>query len=256
MAALNGWWGRFCRIGWWPVCQPIRHRSKSITRHFKHMNLVREKLMAITQYIPPKPAIPEECRTHSVTTEQEENGFTRLMYRLTKETFLENKMIVVCHYSYIPGNDMILLRHRLRKYNIHVKFFPTEVMKTFISESKFKNLLPLFAGRSILMVSQELRANEVLRVLKYVPQIVILGACVDDVILSKQGFANFAKLPSLATTQGEVVGALSLMTSQTSILLQRGPVHLIALLEQYVKQQNCEADEAKETGTSDRSEAL
>lgn len=80
--------------------------------------------------------------------------------------------------------------------------------------------------------------------------------CVDDVILSKQGFANLAKLPSLVTAQGEVVRALSLMTSQTSTLLQRGPVHLTFLLEQYIKQQNGEADEVKETGPSDKSEAL
>ena len=165
-------------------------------------------------------------------------------------------MIAVCHYSYIPGNDLILLRHRLRKYNIHVKFFPNEALTTFVSESKFKNLLPLFAGRSILMVSQEVRANEMLRVLKNVPQIILLGGCVDDVILSKKGFVDLAKLPSLVTVQGEVVGVLSLMTSQTSTLLQRGPVYLTSLLEQYIKQQNSKADEAKETRPSDDTAAL
>lgn len=61
------------------------------------------------------------------------------------------------------------------------------------------------------------------------------GACIDDTILSKQGVENFAKLPSLEATQGQVVGALALPSSQTSSLLQHGSAHLTALLEQHIR---------------------
>lgn len=72
------------------------------------------------------------------------------------------------------------------------------------------------------------------------------GACVDNAILSNQGFTDYAKLPSLVTAQGNVVGALSLVTSQTSTLLQRGTVHLTSLLDNYVKQQSGDTVEAKD----------
>ncbi|KAJ6658187.1 hypothetical protein lerEdw1_001454 [Lerista edwardsae] len=247
MAAVTGCCRRFCKTGWLPALQFVRHGSKAVTRHWKAMHIMRLKLMAVTEYIPPKPAIPEACIKPHITYVEEENGFTRLLRRQVEQAFLENKMIVVCQYNRVPGNDMILMRHRLRKYNIHVKFFPNEIMRPFLLESKYKNLLPLFVGRNLLLVSPETRAKEMLRVLKSVPQINLLGAYVDNVILSKQGFTNYAKLPSMVAAQGDVVGALSLVTSQTSTLLQRGTVHLTSLLDHYVKQQSGDAVEAMET---------
>ena len=61
------------------------------------------------------------------------------------------------------------------------------------------------------------------------------GACIDDTILSRQGVENFAKLPSLEAAQGQTVGALALLPSQTSSLLQRGSAHLTALLDQHIR---------------------
>ncbi|KAM6453485.1 large ribosomal subunit protein uL10m isoform 2-T2 [Liasis olivaceus] len=218
------------------------------------MHIMRQKLMAVTEYIPPKPLISETCMKPHVILPEEETGYERLLLRQVKQTFLENKMIVVCQYNYIPGNDMIILRHQLRKYNIHVKFFPSKVITPFLLESKYKNLLPLFVERNLLLVSMETRAQETLRILKRVPQINMLGACIDNVILSKQGFVNYAKLPSIVTVQGETAGVLSLMTSHTSRLLQRGPAHLSSLLDQYVQQES-EKVEEKQMGTSAKLEA-
>ncbi|XP_013913390.1 PREDICTED: 39S ribosomal protein L10, mitochondrial [Thamnophis sirtalis] len=238
MAAVGGWGKRICKTGWLPTLQLIRHGSKSVTRHWKPMHIMREKLMAVTEYIPPKPLDSETCMKPRVILSTEMTDFERLLLRQVKEIFLESKMIVVCQYNYIPGNDMVLFRHRLRKYNIHVKFFPNKIMIPFLSESKYKNLLPLFVERNLLLVSMETKAREALQVLKRVPQINMLGACIDNVILSKQGFVNYSKLPSIITAQGETAGVLSLMTSNTSKLLQRGSVHLSSLLDQYVQQEN------------------
>ncbi|KFV62401.1 hypothetical protein N307_01939, partial [Dryobates pubescens] len=132
--------------------------------------------------------------------------------------------------------EVMLLRHYLRRHNIQVKFVLNEVVRPVLSQSKYRNLLPLFVARNILLVSPEAKAKEMLRVLKGVPQVNLLGACIDDTILSRQGVENFAKLPSLEATQGQTVGALALLPSQTSSLLQRGPAHLTALLDQHLRQ--------------------
>lgn len=63
------------------------------------------------------------------------------------------------------------------------------------------------------------------------------GGCIDDTILSRQGFISYAKLPSLDLAQAELVGRLSLLTAQTHALLQNPPLHLTALLDQHVRQQ-------------------
>ncbi|KAM9215069.1 large ribosomal subunit protein uL10m [Leptosomus discolor] len=234
MAALSG--GRTpWRRGWLPALQLVRRGSKAVTRHWKAMHFQRQKLMAVTEYVPPRPAVPPRCLPRpGKEASEEDNGYARLLRRQVEEVFRDNRMVAVCHYNSMPDEDVVLMRFYLRKHNIEVKFVLNEIVRPVLSQSKYKNLLPLFVARNILLVSPEVKVKEMLRVLKGVPQVNLLGACIDDTILSKRGVENFAKLPSLEVTQGQTVGALALLPSQTSSLLQRGSAHLTALLDQHI----------------------
>ncbi|XP_067992772.1 large ribosomal subunit protein uL10m [Melanerpes formicivorus] len=235
MATLSG--GRApWRRAWLPALQLARRGSKAVTRHWKAMHFQRQKLMAVTEYMPPRPAVPPRCITPPKESLEKEDGYRRLLQRQVREAFRDNRMVAVCQFNSMPEEEVALLRHYLRKHNIQVKFVLNEVVRPVLSQSKYRNLLPLFVARNILLVSPEAKAKEMLRVLKGVPQVNLLGACIDDTILSRQGVENFAKLPSLEATQGQTVGALALLPSQTSSLLQRGPAHLTALLEQHLRQ--------------------
>ncbi|NXY80200.1 RM10 protein, partial [Glareola pratincola] len=222
--------------GWLPALRFVRRGSKAVTRHWKAMHFQRQKLMAVTEYLAPRPAVPPCCLTpRKERVEEEDNGYARLLRRQVEEVFRDNRMIAVCQYNSMPGEDMVLMRHYLRKHNIEVKFVLNEIVRPVLSQSKYKNLLPLFVARNILLVSPELKAKEMLRVLKGTPQISLLGACVDNTILSRKGVENLAKLPSLEVSQGQTVGALALLPSQTSSLLQRGSAHLTALLDEHIR---------------------
>ncbi|NXY54452.1 RM10 protein, partial [Callaeas wilsoni] len=165
----------------------------------------------------------------------QEDGYARLLRRQVEETLRSSRMVAVCQYNSMPDEDAVTFRHYLRKHDIHVKFVLNEVVRPVLAQSKYRNLLPLFVCRNILLVSPEAPAREMLRVLKGVPQVNLLGACIDDTILSRQGVENFARLPSLEVSQGQTVAALSLLSSQTSSLLQRGPSHLTALLDEHIR---------------------
>ncbi|NXK89675.1 RM10 protein, partial [Formicarius rufipectus] len=190
----------------------------------------------------------------------QEDGYVRLLRRQVQEMFRSSRMVAVCQYNSMPDEDLVAMRHYLRKHNIEVKFVLNEVgwadpggkgaswlapdfiprclsqiVRPVLEQSKWKNLLPLFVCRNILLVSPETRAKEMLRVLKRIPQVNLLGACIDDTILSRQGVENFARLPSLETSQGHTVGALALLPSQTSSLLQRGLSFLTVLLEEHIR---------------------
>lgn len=41
--------------------------------------------------------------------------------------FRDNRMIAVCQYNSMPDEDVVLMRHYLRKHNIEVKFVLNEV---------------------------------------------------------------------------------------------------------------------------------
>ncbi|MEJ1285347.1 mitochondrial ribosomal protein L10 [Cricetulus griseus] len=225
------------RAAWLPTLQTVRHGSKAVTRHPRVMHFERQKLMALTEYIPPKPAINPRCLPPPPKPPKEESGLIHLLRRDIVAVFRDNRMIAVCQNVAMSAEDKLLLRHRLRKHNILIKIFPNEVLKPFLGDSKYQNLLPLFIGHNMLLVSEEPKVKEMVRILKSVPFLPLLGGCVDDTILSRQGFVEYAKLPSLDLLQGELVGGLTGLMAQTHYLLQHQPAQLTSLLDQYIKQQ-------------------
>uniref|UniRef100_A0A8C6E249 Large ribosomal subunit protein uL10m n=1 Tax=Moschus moschiferus TaxID=68415 RepID=A0A8C6E249_MOSMO len=230
--------GLLPQAGRLPTHQIIRYGSKAVTRHRRVMHFERQKLMAVTEYIAPKPAINPRCLPPPPRPPQEETGLIRLLRREIAAVFRDNRMIAVCQNVAMSAEDKLLMRHRLRKHRIVMKVFPNQILKPFLENSKYQNLLPLFVGHNLLLVSEEPKVKEMVRILKSVPFLPLLGGCIDDTILSRQGFINYSKLPSLALAQGELVGGLTLLTARTHSLLQHHPLQLTALLDQYSRQQH------------------
>ncbi|XP_037665052.1 39S ribosomal protein L10, mitochondrial [Choloepus didactylus] len=223
--------------GWLPSLQTVRHGSKAVTRHRRVMHFQRQKLMALTEYIPPKPAVNPRCLPSPPSPPQEETGLIRLLRREVAAVFRDNRMIAVCQNVALSAEDKLLIRHQLRKHKILTKAFPNQILKPFLEDSKYQNLLPLFVGHNLLLFSEEPKVKEMVRVLKSIPFLPLLGGCIDDTILSRQGFLHYSKLPSLALVRGELVGGLTLPMARTCSLLQHPPLQLTTLLDQYVRQQ-------------------
>lgn len=55
----------------------------------------------------------------------------RLLKRNLETVFKEYKMIAVLQNNATNAEDMLLLKHRLRKHDIIIKFFPNQVMTDF-----------------------------------------------------------------------------------------------------------------------------
>ncbi|XP_047233042.1 39S ribosomal protein L10, mitochondrial [Girardinichthys multiradiatus] len=224
--------------GWLPLIQSVRHGSKAVTRHKKPLHILKQKLLAVTQYIPPvRPVAPGAYPSKNKHV-QEDNGFTLLLKKDLKKVFEECKMIAVVQKNASSAEEMLVLKHRLFKHGIRVKFFPNQVTRSFLSDSVYCNMAPLFIGPTVLFVSKEPKVKEMLSALKASPQMTLLGGCIDNTLLSAQGVVGYSKLPSVTVIQGELVSGLTMLTSRTASMLQRHPAHLSALLQQYIKQQS------------------
>ncbi|XP_008276009.1 large ribosomal subunit protein uL10m [Stegastes partitus] len=235
--------------GWLPLIQSVRHGSKAVTRHRKPLHFLKQKLLAVTRYVPPKPVVPKGAYPAEKQQVQKDSDFVLILKRDLKKLFQECKMIAVVHNSNSTVEEMINLKYKLYKHGITVKFFPNQVMRSFLSDSVHSNMAPLIVGPTVLFVSKEPKAKEMLRTLRSSPQMTLLGACIDDTLLSAQGVVNYSKLPSVSVVQGELVSGLTMMTSHTASMLQRHPAHLSALLQQYVKQNSSEEAPKAEEAT-------
>ncbi|XP_045925472.1 39S ribosomal protein L10, mitochondrial isoform X2 [Micropterus dolomieu] len=202
------------------------------------MHILKQKLMAVTQYIPPARVAPPGAYPPQTKKVQEDNALTLIMKRDLKNMFQDCKMVAVVQDNASNAEDMMVLKHRLHKHGITVKFFPNQVMRSFLNDSVYCNMAPLFIGPTVLFVSKEPKAKELLTTLKASSQMTLMGACIDNTLLSAQGVLSYSKLPSVTVVQGELVSGLRMLTSCTASMLQRHPAHLSALLQQYVKQQS------------------
>ncbi|MEQ2302631.1 YmL10 [Ameca splendens] len=161
--------------GWLPLIQSVRHGSKAVTRHKKPLHILKQKLLAVTQYMPPvRPVAPGAYPSKNKHV-QEDNGFTLLLKKDLKKVFEECKMIAVVQKNSGSAEEMLVLKHRLFKHGIRVKFFPNQVTRSFLSDSVYCNMAPLFIGPTVLFVSKEPKVKEMLSALKANPQMTLLG---------------------------------------------------------------------------------
>lgn len=58
---------------------------------------------------------------------------------------------------------------------VNPSFLAFQVLKPFLESSKYQNLLPLFVGHNLLLVSEEPKVKEMMRILKGVPFLPLLG---------------------------------------------------------------------------------
>ena len=54
-----------------PLTHNVRHMAKAVTRHRKPMHIIKQKLLALTEYIPPKPLAPPGALTPRARPVQE-----------------------------------------------------------------------------------------------------------------------------------------------------------------------------------------
>ncbi|XP_056368240.1 39S ribosomal protein L10, mitochondrial [Oenanthe melanoleuca] len=199
------------------------------------MHPQRHKLMALTEYLPPRPAPPPRCLPRPGPPAHQEDGQARALRLRAQAVLAASRMLAVCQYNSMPDEDLATLRHFLRRHQIQLHFVLNEIMRPLLAQSRLQELLPLFVCRNVLLVSAEPRARELLRVLRGAPQLTLLGAVIDDTILSRRGLESFAQLPPLELARAQTVAALALLPSHTSCLLQQGPARLTALLDQHIR---------------------
>ncbi|NWW41441.1 RM10 protein, partial [Panurus biarmicus] len=225
MAALGGGGTRW-RRAWLPALQLLRRGSKAVTRHWKAMHFQRQKLLALTEYLPPRPAVPPRCLPCHNTQGREVGrgpgpalqGFGRAFSCGcgTQPGWSLWKSFPVPGGSPICGT----LRSLVAPWGLGMRAPCRSCIhaKEGWAACRSEQSLPEGLWCSVPMPSSRSP-----------------GACIDDTILSRQGVENFARLPSLEVSQGQTVAALSLLSSQTSSLLQRGPSHLTALLDEHIR---------------------
>lgn len=60
-----------CLSGWLPLTHSVRHGSKAVTRHRRPVHILKQKLLAVTKYVPPPRDAPPGAYPSQVERVQE-----------------------------------------------------------------------------------------------------------------------------------------------------------------------------------------
>uniref|UniRef100_A0A4W5JB45 Large ribosomal subunit protein uL10m n=1 Tax=Hucho hucho TaxID=62062 RepID=A0A4W5JB45_9TELE len=118
------------------------------------MHILKQKLMTVTEYIPPKPAAPLGILTPHVKQVQEESGLVLLLKKELQTMFQDCKMIAVIQNNATNSEDILLLKHRQIVYKtVLLDFSEDTIIQTLPSRQGVLNYAKL---SSVTLVQGEL----------------------------------------------------------------------------------------------------
>lgn len=153
-----------------------------------------------------------------------------------KTIFEENDMVAVFQYGDLNTTEWNDIRFKLAKNEIAVKVFPNRVTHKALEDTVFKAIQPLFSCTTCVMYSKKPQVKTVIDVVKKQSKLQLLGAKVENKLLSKTNAQEFAKLPSLKELQGQLIQLLQQPASNLNYLVQQNQRQLSGNLAQYVDQ--------------------
>ncbi|XP_076458846.1 large ribosomal subunit protein uL10m-like isoform X2 [Babylonia areolata] len=224
-----------------PQFQQVRCRSKVNIQHPKPRHDARRLFEAITRPIIPPEPIPhtEVCarrKAKILESLHEVNPYEEFLLKQCTKMLEENRMVAVCQALPMSAEQRKAAGNKLLKKGLKLCFFSNPLMRQSIDDSVLVNLSPLLISHNLFVVSKEPLIQDLVAILRKIPELILLGGRVDGYLLSREAMLKCAKLPSLDVLRGELVTILGSSASRTHSVLGQHQQTLARNLDQYIKQ--------------------
>ncbi|XP_065355782.1 large ribosomal subunit protein uL10m [Calliphora vicina] len=230
-----------------PLLQFQRYRGKINIQRPKQPHYERARVIAVTTPRYPEPPKTSTCfekRTRNVV----ENPYNDIIAREVRNWLDHSKMVAIFHLNSIKSDDFFDVRVQLHKQNMQLKMYGTKIMRKAVEDSRFEAILPLFESQQCIVFSPEQKVSQLLRVTRKMPQMLLLAGIVDNTLLSRNEFMNYAQLPGLQSAQAELVHTLNTAASTLVQNLEAHQNNFVNVLDVYAKGESSGSEEVKDAG--------
>ncbi|KAK6192879.1 hypothetical protein SNE40_004276 [Patella caerulea] len=229
-----------------PTFSQVRHKRVNIQKP-KVDRLPRRLFEALVKPVfKPKGLKPADiCAVKTMQLLQqtkEVNPYEEFLFRRCLEMFETRKMIAVCQSLPSSAEQFKAIRNQLINNGMNLVHFNNNLMRRAVTDSKYVNMLPLFIGHNYYIVSDDIQIKEMVKVTKKTPQLHLIGALIDNRILTRDELMSIAKLPDIEQLHGELLTILGRSASKTYSLLGSHQQTLSVNLEQLVKQKQTDSE--------------
>ena len=150
-----------------------------------------------------------------------------------RSVFENNNIVAVFHYGDMSIVEWEDLRFELRKQFTCVKVFPNKVACKALEETVYKEISPLFLSTTCVVYSDEGTVKPILAIIKKQPKMELMGAKIDNRLMSRHAVMEYAKLPSLQEQHFTLVHNLSSPANRLSASLQQNQQQLVDSLSRH-----------------------
>lgn len=171
---------------------------------------------------------------------KEENPYERIIAREVTNWFDHSKMIAVFHINSINGEDFFKARVAFHKDGMQLKKFGNSIMNMALTDSKYEAIMPLLKTKTFstgfVFSPDHKKVGSILKIAKKIPQFQLLCGIVDDRMLSKNEFTDYAKLPNIDNARSQLVNVLNTLQSQLVQNLSSHQSNLVNVLDAHARQ--------------------
>lgn len=152
-----------------------------------------------------------------------------------QDTFSNNEIVVITHYSGLDVPAISDLRGRMREAGARFKVTKNTLAKIAIKGTRYEALNDMFAGPTGVAVSQDpvAAAKVAHNFAKDNDKLIIIGGALGEKILSKEEIEQLAKLPSIEEVRSKLVGLLVAAPTKLAGLMQAPARDMVGVTKAY-----------------------
>lgn len=159
--------------------------------------------------------------------------YERILARELLGFFDSAKMVLICQKNSMDSLEWFNFKVALHKKSIKTKVYGRKIINAAIEDTKFDAMLSLLMQTpyNCMLFSDEWNVNEVLKVLKKTPKVLLLAGSLGDRFMSKNELENYAKLPDLEIVRAQFVATLQSVGGQLTNHLQAHQSNFVYMLD-------------------------
>ncbi|XP_039501837.1 39S ribosomal protein L10, mitochondrial [Drosophila santomea] len=226
-----------------PALQFLRFRGKINIQRPKAPHYERARVVAVTQ--PKYPELPKakSCfKTRAERTQQQqENPYNEIIAREVRNWLDHSRLVAFFHLNSITADDIFRVRVQLHKQNLHLKSYGSKIIEQAVKNTRYEAIVPLFHSNHCVVFSPDpQKSAAMLRIVRRVPQMVLLGGIVEETILSRNQLVDYAQMPGLQAAQAQLVQTLNQAAGHLIQQLQAHQNSFVRVLDVHAKNQDRE----------------
>lgn len=149
---------------------------------------------------------------------KEENAYEQYLIAKCRKMFADFSSHTIAIYQPLTMQFWPLFEVRnkfLRKgLDLHIHY--EDVLRQTVLGSRWQHLSPLLEGRLVFMVGKTASIQDILTLSKNTPQLLLLGAVMEDRILTRDDLIKYSRLPAMDVMLADTVSTLNSHASRLS----------------------------------------